>query len=149
MKRFNYKITALFVLAALLVAQLFSIDKSAPAVDPTEDLYSDESVPQDVRTLLRKACKDCHSYETSYPWYASIQPLGWWLNGHVKHGRENLNFSKWNSYDQKKKEHKTEECIEVLEQRRMPFKSYTWLHEEARLSEDEYNRLISYFESVR
>ena len=47
-------------------------------------------MPADVKTILAKACNDCHSNNTRYPWYANIQPVDWWLNKHVKTEKREL-----------------------------------------------------------
>lgn len=149
MKIIKRKNLGIIAVAALIIIQFFGIDKTLPPVVETENFYNDRSIPEDVRLLLRNACHDCHSHETEYPFYSNIQPLGWWLKGHIEHGREQLNFSKWNSYDDTRKARKIDECIEVMEQRRMPYKSYTWIHKKAQLSDNDYKRLIAYFESVK
>ena len=70
---------------------------------------------------------------TNYPWYNSITPVNYWLNGHIKEGKKHFNVSKWASYSVKKKDHKLEELIEELEAQDMPLASYTWTHKEAQL----------------
>ncbi len=149
MKKITKKNILLSLLGVFLILQVFSIDKSLPETIDSEDFFKMENVPLEVSSLLRRACKDCHSHQTDFPWYTNIEPLSWWINGHIEFGRENLNFSKWNSYDAVKKRRKIDECIEVLQKRRMPFKSYKWLHDEAKLSEAEYESLILYFQSIR
>jgi hypothetical protein len=149
MKKLNVKKILLILLALLVIIQVFSIDKTRPEIVASEDLLQSDAVPEDVKTLLRNACADCHSFETKYPWYTNIEPLSWWIKGHIKGGRQKLNFSIWNSYPDKRKAHKIDECIEVLEQKRMPMKSYTWIHSEAKLSDENNKRLMAYFESLR
>ncbi|MFN0016115.1 MAG: heme-binding domain-containing protein, partial [Saprospiraceae bacterium] len=77
----------------LLVIQFFRPDRSVPTVDPAQDIRQVLQPPSDITTILKSACYDCHSYETRYPWYAQIAPVSWWLSGHVKGGREHLNFN--------------------------------------------------------
>lgn len=149
MKYLKLRYILLFTLILLVAMQLFSIDKSTEEIDPAEDFYQTVQMPDDVKTILRTACNNCHSNETSYPWYANIEPVSWWIQGHINNGRGNLNFSKWQSYDASRKNRKIDECVEVLEQRRMPFSSYVMMHKEAQLSDEQYNRLIAFFESMR
>lgn len=149
MKYLKLRYILLFTLILLVAMQLFSIDKSTEEIDPAEDFYQTVQMPDDVKTMLRTACNNCHSNETSYPWYANIEPVSWWIQGHINNGRGNLNFSKWQSYDASRKNRKIDECVEVLEQRRMPFSSYVMMHKEAQLSDEQYNRLIAFFESMR
>lgn len=147
-KYLNFRNIALALLIVFLAMQVFSVDKANPPVNENEEFFSVEEVPQDVAIMIKSACNDCHSHHTRYPWYSNIEPVSWWLRGHIDHGRGNLNFSKWSSYTENERIHKVEECIEVLEERRMPFKSYTWMHPEARLDDASYERLIAYFQSL-
>ncbi|MDH5429724.1 MAG: heme-binding domain-containing protein, partial [Nitrospirota bacterium] len=57
----------------------------------------------DVKAILKRACYDCHSNETIWPWYSQVAPASWLLAWDVAEGREELNFSTWNRYTQKKR----------------------------------------------
>ena len=94
MKYLKLRYILLFTLILLVAMQLFSIDKSTEEIDPAEDFYQTVQMPDDVKTILRTACNNCHSNETSYPWYANIEPVSWWIQGHINNGRGNLNYSK-------------------------------------------------------
>lgn len=135
---------------SLVVMQLARIDKSVPTVSPKDTFHAIYSSPVNDPILLdiKNACYDCHSYQTKYPWYAEVAPLSLWLKGHVDNGRDKLNFDIWNSYSDKRKNHKLEECIESLEDSWMPLKSYTWLHSDAKLSPESKDRLITFFKSL-
>lgn len=52
-------------------------------------------VPKNVETILRTSCYDCHSNKTNYPWYSYIQPARFFMESHIKEGKENLNFNEW------------------------------------------------------
>ena len=62
--------------------------------------------PGNVQPILARACYDCHSDNTAYPWYNRIQPVAWWLANHVKEGKGELNFSQFGTYSGKKQKHK-------------------------------------------
>jgi len=126
-------------LIALVVIQFISIDKTNPPVDAAQDFVTRTNPPASVLKNLKSACYDCHSHETSYPWYTNIQPVAWWVKGHIKGGVEHLNF---------KKAHKIEECIEKIELRHMPLKSYTWMHSDAKLDNTERDELIMWLQSL-
>ncbi|MDX1666269.1 MAG: heme-binding domain-containing protein [Saprospiraceae bacterium] len=143
-KYLRYVLLALAVF--LIVAQLFPIDKSAPEVDPKEDFLQLADPPAEVARLIKTVCYDCHSYEVNYPWYTSVAPVSWWIDHHIEEGREHLNFSIWGTYDLDKRAHKMEEAAEEVEEEHMPLNSYTWMHSEARLSEEQRNRLVAWFE---
>jgi len=140
-----FLITALI---ALVIIQFVSIDKENPPVDVSQDFVTLHNPPASVLQNLKSACYDCHSHETAYPWYTNIQPVAWWIKGHIKEGVKKLNFSIWYSYSDKKKAHKIEECIEKIEERHMPLKSYTWTHSDAKLDDNERAELIQWFKSL-
>lgn len=135
------------LLGVLLLIQFIPRKHAHTEVNPVEAFSPEQSVGE--LALLRAACYDCHSNETDYPWYAYIQPVAWWIDGHVDHGREELNFSVWHTYTMKRQVHKLEECVELLENGEMPLKSFTYLHPEARLSDDERSKLIGWFRQLR
>ena len=120
------------------------MDTSVPQWDSNNDFLVQTQAPQNIAKLIKDACYDCHSYETEYPWYSKIQPVGWWLRSHVRGGRINLNYSEWGTLDEDKKKHKIEETIEEIEAKHMPLKSFTWTHPEARLSETDIKSLIDW-----
>lgn len=108
------------------------------------DIKHAYSVPEPVARVLQVACNDCHSNKTQYPWYAKVQPVAWWLDGHIQEGKEHLNFSEFTRDRLAVQNHKFEEIIEMVEEGEMPLHSYTYLglHKEANLSEAEKELLI-------
>jgi hypothetical protein len=87
--------------------------------------------------LAARACFDCHSNETRWPWYSRIAPLSWLVRNHVEEGREELNFSEWNrSFDG------ASEAAEAVSEGEMPLTSYVLVHPSARLSPDETQALV-------
>ena len=91
-----------------------------------------------TKEIFMKACGDCHSNETKYPWYSSIAPISWAMAHHIEEGREHFNVSMWGQ--QKKNE--GDEAVEEIEEGEMPLKSYLLAHPEARLSDVEKQLLI-------
>ena len=92
-------------------------DRTAPAVESGADMLQVLNADAEIASMIKDACYDCHSHNTEYPWYASIQPVGWWLDGHIEHGREELNFSTWASMDDDQK-HGLKESAEKVEKRK-------------------------------
>jgi len=130
---------------AFVIAQFFPIDKTNPPFDEKDDFINIVQPPQAIATMLKNACYDCHSHQSKYPWYTSIAPVSWWIQGHIDHGREHFNLSKWGQYDAEKKAHKLEECFELVEGTEMPLLSYLIGHPEARMSKDERAELVAWF----
>jgi hypothetical protein len=120
------------VAAALFVAaQFVPVPKTNP---PTE---TEVPAPAEVREVLRRACYDCHSNETVWPWYARVAPASWLLAWDVNEGREHLNFSTWNRLNDADRQHAFEEIQEEVESGAMPLPIYLPLHPEARLSDQD------------
>ena len=92
-----------------------------------------------TRELAQRACFDCHSNETNYPWYANVAPVSWLLERHIVEGREHLNFSDWNqSHEGHDDEgHEAEEMGEVVLEGEMPTRDYLLLHPQAKLTDAE------------
>ena len=138
------------ILAVLLILiQIFRIDKTNPPIDEELDFISTMNPPSAIGSKIKSACYDCHSHESKYPWYTNVAPVSWWIKGHINGGRKHLNFSTWGAYVAGKKEHKIEECIEFLEKKWMPLSSYTWLHSEAKMTDEERTEMIAYFKSLK
>lgn len=102
----------------------------------------------EVQNILDKACMDCHSNETKYPWYANVVPVNYWLEGHVKEGREHLNFSTWNDQPLADQQHMAEEIVEVVGKKEMPMLFYWLIHWDAKLTDAERATLVDYFKSI-
>lgn len=102
----------------------------------------------EVQNILDKACMDCHSNETNYPWYAEVTPINFWLDHHIEEGREHVNFSEWNSLSNADRKHAIKETIEVIEKKEMPLWSYWIVHWDAKLTDAERETLVNYFKSL-
>jgi len=120
---------AVTVIVGLLLIQFLPMDLSNPPIE--EDIPTSP----DVKTILKRACYDCHSNETVWPWYSRIAPVSWLLLWDVKEGREELNFSTWNRYSTKEQSKKIHESWEEVEEGEMPLWFYLPLHPEAALSD--------------
>lgn len=142
------KLIPWILLASLIIIQFFRIDKSNPEYDIKNDFITIHSPPENVQAILKNSCYDCHSHETKYPWYTNIAPVSFWVKGHIKGGKQHLNFSDWGTYTAKKADHKLEECVEEIKSN-MPLKSYTWVHGEAKLTDTERQEMADYFQSIR
>jgi len=133
----------------LLASQLIPIDRSHPAVDPSQSLYSAPAVPKEVRAVLQRSCNDCHSYETSWPWYSYVAPVSWVVSHDVHRGRKAMNFSEWGSYSAKRKEDKLEEICEQLVNGDMPDRKYAFFHRGSRVTQQERSAICQWTEDAR
>jgi hypothetical protein len=134
-------IAAVIILVAI---QFFRPARSINSQASVTDISKVAVIPDSVRVILQSACYDCHSNNTVYPWYSKIQPIGWLLAGHIKEGRDNLNFSEFGEYSQGKQLGKLYAIATVIGKDIMPLRSYKMMHKSARLSTDEKNLLINW-----
>lgn len=138
------KITVITVAVLFVILQFIRPDLTNPPIVESETLRSSTEVPADVQFILGRSCNDCHSNQTTYPWYSNVSPFNWFLAGHIEDGRRELNFSKWNTYSTDKKVRKLEEICEVVESAEMPLPSYLWIHRDAALSESDSRTLCDW-----
>jgi len=145
MKRF-LKWAGLGLAAGLIVIQFFRPEKNMSAPDPAEDLLMLSSAPEPVAQLIRNSCYDCHSNQTSYPWYSQIAPVSWYLQMHIEKGKEELNASTYGSLEKADKIEMLVDLCEVVEAGTMPLGSYELLHKRARLSEEDKASICTWSE---
>ncbi|MDP3393272.1 heme-binding domain-containing protein [Sediminibacterium sp.] len=143
-----FKKLLLALLVVLLVLQAFRPEKNNSG-NKENDISSLYPVPDNVEQILVKACNDCHSNSTVYPWYAEVQPIAWWLNDHVKDGKKHLNFNEFATYKLAKQFHKLEEVFDEVKGGEMPLESYTVVHRDAKLTVEERNILMDWSVAVR
>ncbi len=141
------------VLIALLIIfgliQFKTIDKTNPEAQPENDLLELTGASTEVTELMHEVCYDCHSHSVRYPWYADIAPVSWWMKGHVETGLSKANFADWNSYTTLEKDSVLARSSRLVGLKWMPILTYKITHSEARLSEEQRNMLINYFDSQR
>lgn len=124
-------------LVLLVAAQFVRPARTNPMSDESGAIHSHVEMDPAVSDVLRRACYDCHSNATDWPWYSEVAPASWFLVSHVNDGRRHLSFSEWAGYDRKKAARKMHEIDEEVSSKAMPLSSYTLLHPEARLSDQE------------
>lgn len=137
------------IIGVMVVMQFIPAEQTNPEVKSELNLVTSEKVSNEVQSILKRACYDCHSHETIWPWYSHIAPAKWAVSNHVVHGRRELNFSKWQEYDTKKKDHKLEECLEAVKEGWMPESTYLTMHKDAVLTDEEKKTLLNFFEELR
>ncbi|MBD0776610.1 heme-binding domain-containing protein [Maribacter sp. ANRC-HE7] len=137
------------LLLILIAMQFYRPQRNLSQGNHTADFLKETNPSPEVRMVLQNACYDCHSDNTRYPWYNTVAPISFLLSKHVDEGKDELNFSTWDTYSGKRKSHKLEEVVEVLENGEMPLKSYTWIHSEAQLTADQMNAVIEWAKRSR
>jgi len=136
------------LLVVLIIIQFIRPEKNQSDTKTAADITA--MYPPDAATasLMDKACNDCHTNNTKYPWYSNFQPVAWWLNDHVQDGKKHLNFSEFGTYRLRKQYHKMEEVIEQVKEGEMPLNSYTWTHGDARLTAEQRAQITGWAQSV-
>jgi Haem-binding domain len=136
-------------LLVLVAIQFIRPEKNVSAREQPDDLFTKYPAPQPVQLALRRSCYDCHSNNTHYPWYAQVQPVGWWLADHIKEGKENLNFSVFGTYSAKRAARKLDQSIEEIEDGTMPLPSYTWVHRTSILRPEDKKAVVQWLDNLR
>ena len=137
----------LVILAAFIIIQFIHPARNRSEGPHPNYIGNVHPIPEDVKVILVKACNDCHSNNTEYPWYSKIQPVDWWLTDHVNEGKGHLNFDEYTHKNLRYQYHKLEEVVEMVETDEMPLESYTWIHKDAKLSPEEKNLLLGWAKS--
>ncbi len=119
------------LVVAIVAIQLVPVDRASPPVE------TEFPAPENVRAVLRRACYDCHSNESVWPWYSRVAPVSWLVARDVREGRKELNFSTWNLYAEKRRARKAKEIQEQVAKGEMPPWFYVAMHREAALSAED------------
>jgi len=91
----------------------------------------------ETRALAVRACFDCHSNQTVWPWYSHVAPISWGIQQHVEEGRSVLNVSEWN-----RPQREADDAAETVAEGEMPPALYLPLHPASRLSDAERQILL-------
>jgi hypothetical protein len=142
------RFTGLGLLVALIAVQFYRSPRNTGVAEGPQSIVGQHPVPADVRKILRRACYDCHSNHTTYPWYAAVQPVAWWLDAHISRGKSEINFSDFTAYDAKRAVRRLQATADVVLERHMPLKSYLLLHREAKLTDAEVALVVQWAEDL-
>jgi cytochrome c553 len=141
---------SLIALALLFVSlQFIRPARTNPAIDPARTIQAHTQLTPEVEAILARACLDCHSHQTRWPWYSHVAPVSWFVIDHVNHGRSHLNFSEWMKNDRVKTLKQLEEIEEEVNSHSMPLSSYTLMHRKAKLSEADIRTITEWAQSER
>ncbi|MEC5143011.1 heme-binding domain-containing protein [Chitinophaga sp. 212800010-3] len=137
------------VLIAFIAIQFIQPARNQNGQALPTDILKTYTVPDSVRDILTTACYDCHSNNTNYPWYVNIQPVGWMLARHIKNGKENLNFSEFGAYSLRRQMSKLRSIQNSIKDGIMPISSYTLIHKNARLTDNDKSLIIDWANKTR
>ena len=135
------------VLVVLIGIQAIRPDRTNPAVNPAHALTT--TAPANVRAILDRSCRDCHSNETRWPLYSQVAPMSWLVASHVHAGRDRFNYSEWTTYDSDEQDKFLGGVCSLPRKGRMPLPSYLWIHRDAELSPGDVAALCAWSEKMR
>lgn len=131
------------VVLALAAMQLVTFERTNPPVT------SEIRAAPEVTSVLRRACYDCHSNETVWPWYSHVAPVSWLMHRDVTGGRAALNFSSWGVLPVEKKSKSQHQIAEDVTEGEMPPWFYRPLHPHAALSATDKQLIQTWAQSAR
>ena len=130
--------------AAFVLLQFTNPSRTNPPV--IHDFLAAYMPPPAINGMFHRACYDCHSYETQWPWYSRIAPVSWLIANDVQGGRRHLNFSDWPVADPERAAKRLENASEELGYNEMPPAKYKLIHPAARLTAAERQQLIQWLD---
>lgn len=142
------RLAALLIFAVLIILQFFQPEKNQGSLTQERDLIVVASVPDSLAKILRTSCYDCHSNHTDYPWYSRISPVSLWLHKHIIDGKEDLNLSEFGDLSKAEKIGALSDLYDALEAGTMPLQSYTLMHRDAMISQEEVDALLDWADQM-
>jgi hypothetical protein len=133
----------------IIACQFFRPARNTNSRVTDADISKIVSTPDSVLYALKNACYDCHSNNTVYPWYANLQPVAWLISCHIRKGKEELNFSEFGNYSNRRQVSKLDGIANSILDDIMPLASYRMMHLKAQLSASEKSLLIKWIQQAK
>lgn len=143
------KTSLLIALIIFAGIQFIPTERNISGTVPETDFIKMYKPPENVANILQNACYDCHSNNTAYPWYNKVQPVSWFLEGHINEAKEHLNFNEFGELSDRKMRSRIKSIASQIKDDEMPLLSYKLLHQEARLDPETRALLIEYMRNLK
>lgn len=140
---------AIVLIVIFIAIQFIPTDRNQSTEVLTNDFIKKYNVPIQLADKVRVSCYDCHSNNTYYPWYNKIQPIAWFLEDHINDAKKELNFSEFGAYSKRRQKSKLKSIISQIKDDKMPLKSYTIMHNDAKLSKNDKEKIIKWIDNLR
>jgi len=140
-----FRITLLIFIAAFVIIQFFQPEKNRGEIT-TAHLFEQGLVDEKMKTLLKNACLDCHSNQTTYLWYHRIAPVSWIINNHITEGKAELNLSEWGNWEPLDQIGALDKMADEVKSGEMPLKPYVLMHPKAKLTEEQKEQFFAWAE---
>jgi Haem-binding domain len=144
-----FRAALVVILLAFIAAQFIPVQHTNPAVDPAQTVEHLGDVPPEVKAVLDRSCKDCHSNQTRWPFYSYVAPTSWLVAHDVSRAREEVNFSEWGQYDPNSERDILIEICRQVQRGKMPLWQYRLIHRSAPLSKQEIDQVCAWTEKTR
>lgn len=145
----RFKKIAWAIAIGLIAIQFIQPARNASGQVLETDISKAVSIPDSVQMILKRACYDCHSNNTIYPFYAYIQPIGWLLNSHIEEGKSQLNFSNFGSLPKRRQASKLKSIANQIKDGAMPLPAYAMLHKNAVLGKTDKDLIINWANNTK
>jgi len=142
--KLNKKKILLFLLVVCVAIQFVRPNKNSQELETLDDFLIIEKVPKSIKTLIKNSCYDCHSNQTNYLWFDNIVPVAWYVDNHIKEGKEHLNFSNWATLDARDRAGVISKIAVNIVDDKMPLSSYVKIHPEAKLNENQKEVILNW-----
>jgi Haem-binding domain len=142
------RIAVIGIIVFAIFIQIFQPKRTNPPCIPSRTIEAHVQIPEDVRGPLRRACGDCHSNQTVWPWYSHVAPISWVVVDDVNQGRRHMNFDDWEALGSAKEA--TDRLMDICketEQKGMPPYSYRIAHPKSLLNAKELSAVCSWSNS--
>jgi hypothetical protein len=134
-------------LFAFLGMQFLRPDRTNPPAPAAASLQA--RVPPEIKALLDRSCRECHSNETRWPWYSNVAPVSWLVADDVHKGRDKFNLSEWTSYPSDDQDKLLGAMCNLAQRGRMPLPIYLVIHRDAKPSPAEIKALCAWSDKMR
>jgi hypothetical protein len=136
------------ILLVLLITQFFPPARTNPPVEPSRTIHAAFKVDPAVASAFTRACNDCHSNLTVWPWYSKVAPASWLVVSDVRRGRGAMNFSDWKSLTPEKQQEVLPEICKEVTDHDMPTEEYVLAHPRAKLTTAEVDSICRWVNSI-
>ncbi|MGZ4845363.1 MAG: heme-binding domain-containing protein [Candidatus Angelobacter sp.] len=142
------KLSLITLVVLVAAAQVVRPARTNPPVDPKKEISAHMQMDPAVMATLSRACNDCHSNRTEWPWYTNVAPVSWLVARDVNEGREELNLSEWGASKEKEPGKLLGKICSEMKDGEMPMATYTLLHPQAKLTSAEVQNVCRWTNSI-
>ncbi len=143
------RVTLIVLLVILIAIQFVRPKKNVSNIISANDISTKYQIPAHADSILKTSCYDCHSNNSYYPWYWGFQPVAWFMNSHIEDGKRDFNFSEFTTYEIARQYRRLQQITDETKSGDMPLTSYTLIHRDAVLSDQDKSELANWVTSAR